>query len=105
MLGKTFKGMTDAMLDWQTTKFNELAIARDAYTVYVQPALVVEVAFNDIQASPHYPGGVALRFARVKHYRQDKRAQEADTLDTVRSLYRQQLTRQNACTRVLPGIP
>ena len=68
-------------------------------------SLVVEVAFNDIQASPHYPGGVALRFALVKHYRQDKRAQEADTLDTVRSLYRQQLTHQNACTRVLPGIP
>ena len=102
MLGKTFKGMTDAMLEWQTTKFQELAIARDAYTVYVQPQLVVEVAFNDIQASPHYPGGVALRFARVKHYRQDKRAQEADTIDTVRSLYRQQLTHQSACAGVLP---
>ena len=104
MLGKTFKGMTDAMLEWQTTKLQELAIARDAYTVYVQPALVVEVAFNDIQASPHYPGGVALRFARVKHYRQDKRAQEADTIDTVRSLYRQQLTHQSACGGVLPAI-
>jgi len=74
MLGKTFKGMTDAMLEWQTGRLQELEIARDAYTVYVRPELVVEVAFNDIQASPHYPGGLALRFARVKRYRPDKRA-------------------------------
>lgn len=81
MLGKTFKGMSDAMLEWQTRKFQELAIERDAYTVYVRPELVVEVAFNDIQASPHHPGGLALRFARVKRYRPDKSPQEADTVD------------------------
>ncbi|MGH8645470.1 MAG: ATP-dependent DNA ligase [Gammaproteobacteria bacterium] len=91
MLGKTFKGMSDAMLEWQTRKFQELAIERDAYTVYVRPELVVEVACNDIQASPHYPGGLALRFARVRRYRPDKSPQEADTIDTVRTLYRQHL--------------
>jgi len=96
MLGKTFKGMTDAMLEWQTGRLQELEIARDAYTVYVRPELVVEVAFNDIQASPHYPGGLALRFARVKRYRPDKRAQEADTIEAVRSLYLQQSERQRA---------
>jgi len=72
MLGKTFKGMTDAMLEWQTQKLTELKVASDGYTVYVRPELVVEIAFNDIQASPHYPGGLALRFARVKRYRPDK---------------------------------
>src|SRR5205814_8208052 len=66
MLGKTFKGMTDEMLRWQTERLLELEIGRDAYTVHVRPELVVEVAFNDVQASPHYPGGLALRFARVK---------------------------------------
>jgi DNA ligase-1 len=85
MLGKTFKGMTDEMLAWQTKRFLELEIARDDYTVYLRPELVVEIAFNDIQASPQYPGGVALRFARVKRYRPDKRAGEVDTLETVRS--------------------
>ena len=84
MLGKTFKGMTDQMLEWQTTKLLELETSRDRYTVYVRPELVVEVAFNDVQASPQYPGGVALRFARVKRYRMDKPAAEADTLATVR---------------------
>src|SRR5207249_12210530 len=79
MLGKTFKGLTDEMLAWQTRKLLELEIARDAYTVYVRPELVVEVAFNDIQASPIYPGGLALRFARVKRYRSDKAASDADT--------------------------
>ena len=73
MLGKTFKGMTDQMLAWQTEKLLQLEIARDAYTVYVRPELVVEIAFNDVQESPHYPGGLALRFARVKSYRADKR--------------------------------
>ena len=66
MLGKTFKGMTDQMLAWQTEQFLAREIARDRYTVYVRPELVVEIAFNDLQASPHYPGGLALRFARVK---------------------------------------
>ncbi len=73
MLGKTFKGMTDEMLAWQTAELRKLAIAGDRYTVYVEPKLVVEIAFNDIQASPHYPGGLALRFARVKRYRRTSR--------------------------------
>lgn len=87
MLGKTFKGMTDRMLAWQTERLLQLEIARDAHTVYVRPALVVEIAFNGIQASPHYAGGLALRFARVKRYREDKTPEEADTLETVRALY------------------
>jgi DNA ligase-1 len=90
MLGKTFKGMTDEMLRWQTDRLSELEVSRDAYTVYVRPELVVEVAFNDLQASPQYPGGLALRFARVKGYRPDKSASEADTIDTVREIYRRQ---------------
>ena len=90
MLGKTFKGMTDPMLAWQTETLQELAVARDDYIVHVRPELVVEVAFNDIQASPHYPGGFALRFARVKRYRTDKRREEADTIETVRALYQRQ---------------
>jgi DNA ligase-1 len=88
MLGKTFKGMTDEMLAWQTAELRKLAIAGDAYTIHVEPRLVVEVAFGDIQASPRYPGGLALRFARVKRYRPDKRAEDADTIETVRSVYR-----------------
>jgi len=88
MLGKTFKGMTDEMLGWQTTKLLELETTRDQYTVYVRPDLVVEVAFNDIQASPQYPGGLALRFARVRRYRPDKTAELADTIATVRALHR-----------------
>jgi DNA ligase-1 len=87
MLGKTFKGMTDELLAWQTRELLARATARDAYTVHVRPELVVEIAFNDLQASPHYPGGLALRFARVKGYRPDKRADEADTIDTVRAIY------------------
>jgi DNA ligase-1 len=86
MLGKTFKGMTDEMLAWQTEKLLSLEIARDAYTVYVRPELVVEIAFNEIQRSSIYPGGLALRFARVKRYRADKTAAEADTIETVRTL-------------------
>jgi DNA ligase-1 len=88
MLGKTFKGMTDEMLGWQTKRLLELEIARDAYTVYVRPELVVEVAFNEVQGSTQYPGGVALRFARIKRYRTDKSAAEADTIDSVRQVYR-----------------
>lgn len=90
MLGKTFKGMTDQMLAWQTKRLLELAVSRDAYTVYVRPALVVEIAFNGILASPQYPGGLALRFARVKRYREDKRPEDADTIDTVRALYQRE---------------
>jgi DNA ligase-1 len=89
MLGKTFKGLTDAMLAWQTKRFLELEMARDAYTVYVRPEVVAEIAFNDVQASSQYPGGLALRFARVKRYRDDKRAEDADTFATIQSIYRQ----------------
>jgi len=87
MLGKTFKGMTDELLEWQTKQLLELESTRDAHTVYVRPELVVEVAFNDIQESRQYPGGLALRFARVKRYRPDKQAAQADTLDSVRALF------------------
>jgi DNA ligase-1 len=87
MLGKTFKGLTDEMLRWQTKKLLELEIARDEWTVFVRPELVVEVAFNDIQESPHYPGGLALRFARVKHFREDKSPLEADTFQKVRAIF------------------
>jgi DNA ligase 1 len=89
MLGKTFKGLTDEMLAWQTKAFLELEAARDAYTVHVRPELVVEIAFNDIQESPHYPGRLALRFARVKRYRPDKSAADADTFETVQKIYQQ----------------
>ena len=88
MLGKTFKGMTDQMLAWQTERLLQLEIARDDHTVYVRPELVVEIAFNDVQESPHYAGGLALRFARVKRYRNDKRAADADTIETVRDICR-----------------
>jgi DNA ligase-1 len=86
MLGKTFKGMTDTMLAWQTKRFQELQVATDGYTVHLRPELVVEVAFNDVQESPQYPAGMALRFARVVRYREDKTAAEADTVETVRRL-------------------
>jgi len=88
MLGKTFKGMTDEILAWQTTRLQELEVRRDDYTVYVRPELVVEVAFNDVQSSSQYPGGVALRFARIKGYRPDKSAQDADTIETIREIHR-----------------
>jgi DNA ligase-1 len=91
MLGKTFKGMTDEMLRWQTERLQALEVQRDDWTVYVRPELVVEVAFNDLQASPQYPGGLALRFARVKGYRPDKSAADADTIDTLREIYRRQV--------------
>jgi DNA ligase-1 len=87
MLGKTFKGLTDAMLEWQTREFLSRETHRDDYTVYVRPELVVEVAFSDLQASPRYPGGLALRLARVKRYRDDKRVEEADTMEAVRRLF------------------
>jgi DNA ligase 1 len=88
MLGKTFKGMTDEMLDWQTRRFTELAAGpTDGYVVRLRPEQVVEIAFDGIQGSTRYPGGMALRFARVVRYRDDKRPDEADTIDTVRELY------------------
>lgn len=87
MLGKTFKGLTDAMLAWQTKEFLSREIRRDAGTVYILPELVVEIAFSDLQASSRYPGGLALRLARVKRYRDDKRVEDADTMDAVRRIY------------------
>lgn len=86
MLGKTFKGLTDEMLEWQTAQFLKIEIGRDAYTVYVEPKLVAEIAFNEIQASPRYASGLALRFARVKRYRPDKPASESDTFQTVQRM-------------------
>jgi ATP-dependent DNA ligase I len=86
MLGKTFKGLTDELLTWQTARLLELETRRDSYTVYVRPELVVEIAFDGVQRSPRYPGGLALRFARVLRYRDDKPAAEADTIETVRAL-------------------
>jgi DNA ligase-1 len=87
MLGKTFKGLTDAMLTWQTEALLALETGRDDWTVYVRPELVVEVAFDGVQASRRYPGGVALRFARVLRHRPDKTAAEADTLDAVLAVH------------------
>jgi DNA ligase-1 len=86
MLGKTFKGLTDEMLAWQTEQLLRLETARDSYTVYVEPKLVAEIAFNEIQVSPRYPSGLALRFARVKRYRPDKSAADADTFQTVQRM-------------------
>jgi DNA ligase-1 len=88
MLGKTFKGMTDAMLEWQTARFMELADGpTDGYVVKVRPEQVVEIAFDGVQGSTRYPGRMALRFARVLRYRDDKSPAEADTIDTVRAFY------------------
>ena len=87
MLGKTFKGMTDEMLAFQTERLLELETQREGIVVYVRPEMVVEVAFDGLQKSSRYPGGLALRFARVKGYRPDKRPEDADTIDTVRALF------------------
>src|SRR6202167_316477 len=86
MLGKTFKGMTDEMLRWQTEQLLAIETSRAHYTVFVEPKIVVEIAYSDIQISPHYASGFALRFARVKRYRTDKTAAEADTFETVKEL-------------------
>lgn len=90
MLGKTFKGMTDALLEWQTQELSRREVTREGHVVHVRPELVVEVAFQELEASPRYPGGVALRFARVKGYRPDKSPAQADTLQTVLALFRAQ---------------
>jgi DNA ligase-1 len=87
MLGKTFKGLTDAMLEWQTREFLLRESHHDQWTVYVRPEIVVEIAFSDLQASPRYPGGLALRLARVKRYRPDKKVEDADTMATVRKIF------------------
>jgi len=96
MLGKTFKGLTDEMLDWQTRRLLELETSRDRYTVHVEPAVVVEIAFSDVQESPRYPGGFALRLARVKSYRPDKAPEDADTFDRVRAIWEAQAARETA---------
>jgi DNA ligase-1 len=87
MLGKTFKGLTDEMLAWQTERLQELAVDSGEWVVQVRPELVVEVAFDGVQTSPRYPGGMALRFARVLRHRPDKRPEEADTVDAVRAIH------------------
>jgi DNA ligase-1 len=96
MLGKTFKGMTDEMLRWQTARLRSLALSEgEGGVVFVRPELVVEIAFDGLQRSPRYPGGLALRFARVKRYREDKRPGDADTLETVRALFAAQGARRD----------
>ncbi|MBT8206859.1 MAG: ATP-dependent DNA ligase, partial [Acidimicrobiia bacterium] len=87
MLGKTFKGMTDEMLEWQTARFLELETHREGHVVHLRPEQVVEIAVDGVLASPRYPAGMALRFARVKQYRDDKSPHEADTVETVRALF------------------
>ena len=86
MVGKTFKGLTDDLLRWQTEHFPELETRSTQSTVFLRPETVVEIAIDGVQRSPRYPGGIALRFARVKRYRPDKRAEDADTIQTLRGL-------------------
>ena len=95
MLGKTFKGLTDAMLAWQTERLQQLAVAEDGAVVHVRPELVVEIAFNELQESQQYPAGLALRFARVKRYRTDKSAADADDIGAVRRLFERQVAYRN----------
>lgn len=90
MLGKTFKGLTGEMLQWQTEKFLSMETGQDAWTVYLRPDLVAEIAFSDLQESPRYPAGMVLRFARVKRYRPDKPAAETDTIQPVMELFRRE---------------
>jgi len=86
MLGKTFKGLTDEMLAWQTERLLALETRREGHVVHVRPELVVEIAFDGVQVSRRYPSGMALRFARVKRYREDKPPGQADTVETVRAI-------------------
>jgi DNA ligase-1 len=86
MVGKTFKGLTDELLAWQTKAFQEIATDSGDWVVHVRPEMVVEIELDGVQVSPRYPGGVALRFARVLRYRPDKEVNEADTIDQVRAL-------------------
>ena len=86
MVGKTFKGLTDELLRWQTTELLEREVAREGHIVHVRPELVVEIAIDGVQASRRYPGGVALRFARVKRYRPDKAPAQVDTIESLRAL-------------------
>jgi DNA ligase-1 len=86
MVGKTFKGMTDALLEWQTKEFLAREVGREGIVVHVRPEMVVEVALDGVQASTRYPGGVALRFARVRRYRDDKTAASADPIEAVQAM-------------------
>ncbi|WP_448808963.1 ATP-dependent DNA ligase [Agromyces bauzanensis] len=88
MVGKTFKGLTDELLRWQTEYFPQIEVRRTAHAVWVAPTTVVEIAIDGVQRSSRYPGGIALRFARVKRYRDDKRPEDADTIQTLRALLR-----------------
>ena len=88
MVGKTFKGLTDELLRWQTERFLSLEIGRDGHVVHVRPEQVVEIAIDGVQVSTRYPGGIALRFARVKRYRNDKAPADADTIDALRAMLR-----------------
>jgi DNA ligase-1 len=99
MIGKTFKGLTDAVLEWQTRELLARESRRDGGTVYVRPELVVEIAFSDLQASVRYPGGLALRLARVRRYRDDKHAADADTMDSVRRVHAGQSAMQTPVVR------
>ena len=89
MLGKTFKGLTDEMLEWQTARFLEIEDRRQGHVVFLRSEIVYEIAFDGVQRSTRYPGGVALRFARVKRYRDDKGPEDADTIETVRGFLRE----------------
>jgi DNA ligase-1 len=89
MVGKTFKGLTDELLRWQTEYFPTIEVRRTANTMWLQPTTVVEIAIDGVQRSSRYPGGVALRFARVKRYRGDKPPEQADSIQTLRGLLRQ----------------
>lgn len=105
MLGKTFKGMTDEILKWQTARLQELEVSRDDWVVYVRPELVVEIAFNDIQKSPHYAGGLALRFARLKAYREDKGPEDADTIEAVHAIFEEQTGERPDAGENQPRLP
>ena len=96
MLGKTFKGLTDERLAWQTEQLLGLETGREGHVLHVRPALVVEIAFNELQRSRQYPAGLALRFARVRRYRGDKTAADADHIDTVRALFARQVAYRDA---------
>jgi DNA ligase-1 len=92
MIGKTFKGLTDKEFEQMTSRLQDLKVRESDWTVFVRPSVVVEVAYNEIQRSPHYKSGFALRFARITKIRDDKALDEADTIDTLRNLYEHQFT-------------
>ena len=99
MIGKTFKGLTDAERDAMTERLQELKVSEDRWTVHVRPEIIVEVGYNEIQRSPHYPSGFALRFARITRVREDKGPQDADTYERLRGLYQRQFERKGAAVQ------